>query len=148
MVLTKEEMQKLVRKKIEELHRAVDELRQHTIPYTPLPNSKTFKLLDDKETEILWPAPPNCWHNLKVGTRFFDIGYDDNHYIADEICDACKYQPAKILQVIRRIDAAIEWCKRRTEGRKRAAEEILKQQKKAVDALTALAVAYKLTRSP
>jgi len=147
MVLTKEEMQKLVRKKIEELRRAVDELQQQTIPYTPFPHPRTFKLFNEN-VEIVWPGQPDDWYAARVDNRIFKLGFKDNDYIVDMICEACKYQPAKILRVIRRIDAAIEWCRKRAEGRRRAVEEILKQQKKAVDALTALAVAYKLTRSP
>jgi len=146
MFLSKKEIQELVKKKIEELHEAINKLQEQTIPYTSLPHPRTFKLLNEN-VKIVWPGQPKDWYGVKVGEHIFRLGLENNH-IANMICEACKYQPAKILRVIRRIDAATEWCKRRTEGRKRAVEEILKQQKKAVDALTALAVAYKLTRSP
>jgi len=85
---------------------------------------------------------------MKVGNEEYCLQYGGGeHYIIEKICKMCKYQPAKILKVIRRIEAAVEWCKRRTKGRKRTAEEILRQQKKAVDVITALNIAYKLSKT-
>ena len=138
MLLTEKGMRELVKRKLKELRKAIDELQQNTTPHTPLPHPRSFKLFDGKEAEILWPAQPDGWYGLKIGIRFFKLGYNDSGYLAEEICKACKYQPTKILKVIRRLEAATEWCRKRTGGRKRAAEEILKQQRKAADALAAL----------
>jgi len=146
-----DEMHGLVREKLIELRKAIDELLEETIPHTPLPHSKTFKLLDEgTDRQIVWPAYPDRWDEIQV--CYFDkystfyLGYTDYDYKAKLICKLCNYDSQKVLKLIRRLEAAIEWCKKRTEGRKRAAEEILKQQKKAVDTLTALAVAYKLSK--
>ncbi len=46
-------------------------------------------------------------------------------------------QPRLVLRAIRRIQAATAWCKTRTESRKRAAQEILRQQQGALSALEA-----------
>ena len=144
-VITQEQLHKIIEAKLTELRSAIYELRQQTIPHTPLPRPKVFKLFND---EIIWPHRSDDLYTIRVGDRDYDFEYGVEYHVVEKICKVCKYQPAKILKVIRRLEAATEWCKRRTEGRRRAAEEILKQQKKAVDALTALAVAYKLTRSP
>ena len=143
MTTVQEQLHKLVEFKLEELRKAICELRQHTIPHTPLPRPKVFKLFND---EIIWPHRSNDLYTIKVNNRDYDFEYGVENHVVQKICEVCKYQPAKILKVIRRIEAAAEWCRKRAEGRKRAAEEILKQQKKAVDTLTALAVAYKLSK--
>jgi len=146
MTTVQEQLHKLVEFKLKELRKAIYELQQHTIPYTPLPRPKVFKLFN-KEL-IVWPNRPDDLYTIKVGDCNYDFEYGVENHVVEKICKVCKYQPAKILKVIHRIDAAIEWCRKRTEGRKRAAEEILKQQKKAVDTLNAISVACKLTGAP
>ena len=42
-------------------------------------------------------------------------------------------QPRRVWRVIRQINAVIAWCEKRAEGRKRAAAEILRQQKPWAD---------------
>lgn len=59
--------------------------------------------------------------------------------VAELICYACKWQPRLILRAVRRIEAATRWCEARAAGRKRAAEEILRQQAEAEEKLAAMA---------
>ena len=88
-------------------------------------------------------------YTLKVGEKKCWIRFDiEIESTAKKICELFYYQPARILKVSRWLESVTEWCKKRTEGRKRAAEEILKQQKKAVDVITALSVTRKLTKTP
>jgi len=152
MTAIQEQLHELVEAKLRELRRAIYELQQHTVPYTPLPRPKVFKLFDDGNVQIIWPSRlsnlSDGLYTIRIGDYEYSFQYSVEIYPVRKICEACGYQPAKILKVIRRIDAAIEWCKRRTEGRKRAAEEILKQQTKAIDILNAISVAYKLSKTP
>jgi len=148
MTTIQEQLHELIEIKLKELRKAIYELQQQTIPHTPLPRPKVFKLFSGKDDKIIWPHRPDDLYTIKAGDRDYDFEYGVEKHVVEKICKVCKYQPAKILQVIRRLEAAIEWCKRRTEGRKRAAEEILKQQTKAIDTLNAMSVAYKLSKAP
>jgi len=148
MATIQEQLHELVEAKLKELRKAIYELQQQTIPHTPLPRPKIFILFNHKDDKIIWPARLNDLYTIKVGDYDYGFEYGVEKHEVEKICKVCKYQPAKVLQVIRRIEAAIEWCRKRTEGRKRAAEEILKQQKKAIDTLNAINVAYKLSRAP
>ena len=160
--------------KLADVRKAVYELLQQTVPYTPLPCFKFFKFFD-KHAEIVWPGCEDLqvvngiylveelytveeWftiadaieslYTLKVEEKkcwiWFDIEIENT---AKKICELFCYHPARILRVSHWLESITEWCKKRTEGRKRAAEEVLKQQKKAVDVITALSVAYKLSKT-
>jgi len=139
-MLRKEDYVELVREKLQELEHVADILLRQTIPYTPLPRPRFFKIgpytwpyVDDYDRKI-------SYNKLKAEKGYYE--YLKN--AATSLCDYCKYQPAKVVKVIRQIEYAIEWCKKRTEGRQRAAEEIIKQQKKAYDILVSQVVAKKL----
>ena len=139
-MMLKESLHELIESKLLKLRLAIRELERQTIPHTPLPFPRFFKLLDEK---LVWPARFNNLCSIKIDNQdsFFLITPD----LIEDICKACEYKPSKILKVIRRIEAAAEWCRKRAEGRKRAAEEILKQQRKAADALAALYTANRPT---
>ena len=143
-----QQLHEIVGLKLNELRQAICELQKRTVPYTPLPRPKIFKLLDDADAQIIWPSNLDNLYTIKIKNSEYSFQFNITIYLIEKVCIACKYQPTKVLKFVRRIDAAIEWCKRRTEGRKRAAEEIWKQQKKAVDVITALSVASKLTGTP
>ena len=158
--------------KLADVRKAVYELLQQTVPYTPLPCFKFFKFFD-KHAEIVWPGCEDLqvingiyiveelytveeWftitdaveslYALKVKGKNYWIRFDiEIENTAQKLCKLFCYQPARILRVSRWLESVIEWCKKRTEGRKRAAEEILRQQKKAVDVLISMSVAHKLS---
>jgi len=112
MTTIQEQLHELVEAKLKELHKTIYELRQQTIPYTPLPRPKIFKLFNNKDDEIIWPARLDDLYTIKAGDRDYGFAYGIEKHVVEKICKVCKYQPAKILQVIRRLEAAIEWCKR------------------------------------
>ena len=83
---------------------------------------------------------------LKVKGKNYWIRFDiEIENTAQKLCKLFCYQPAKIQKISHWLESIIEWCKKRTEGRKRVAEEILRQQKKAVDVLISMSVAHKLS---
>jgi len=171
--MTQEELTIFMCYKLADVRKAIYELLQQTVPYTPLPCFKFFRFLDEY-AEIVWPSHEDLriingvyvvqelytveeWFTILDATEslytlrieenkcwiWFDIEIERT---AEKICELFCYQPARILKVSQWLESIIEWCKKRAEGRKRAAEEILKQQKKSVDIITALSVAYKLSK--
>jgi len=149
-----EEMLHLLHGALIRLYRAQEALRGNTSPYTPPPRFRRFHLAG----EIVWPYAD------KVGDRPDKIGaakcsdhrgYDNWHLPSDPnssieaakcLLKECRYQPRLVLRALRRIEAAIAWCQARTEGRRRAAEEILRQQAKALETLEAMAAQEALAR--
>ncbi|MBT9258227.1 MAG: hypothetical protein KM310_00510 [Clostridiales bacterium] len=120
------------------LKQLADEFRNliaDTYPATPLPRFRRFELARG----IAWPRDTDTQskfdlYYLEVGGRIFTITSSD---LAEKIVDLSEGKPRHILRSIRRIEAAAEWCRARAEGRKRMAEEILRQQKRAKEVLDA-----------
>jgi hypothetical protein len=56
---------------------------------------------------------------------------------AEQILKLLGYQPRNVLRALRRIQAATAWCQARAQGRRRAAREILHQQRAAAAILEA-----------
>ena len=117
---------------IKDLSAANKELANNIRPHVPLPRPKIFFI----PPGYSWPYRgdwEHIWDNGKGGGLY--LGFPTA--CAERICSAAGYQPRKILAALRQIQAATAWCKARTEGRKRMAQEILKQQAAAVEALEA-----------
>jgi len=124
---------------------SVKEMVRETTPSTPLPRERKIVLIPGA---LSWPY--TRMRDPKDKNRDPDIFYyvwgrdvwrgytalDDNA-LPDIIIRLCAGQPRLILRVLRRIQAASAWCRARGEGRKRQAEEILRQQAQAVQALEA-----------
>ena len=70
----------------------------------------------------------------------------DSLTIVQRIIDRSGAHPRRLLRALRRIEAATAWCYARAEGRKRMAEEILRQQAKARETLEAEAAIRALRR--
>lgn len=45
---------------------------------------------------------------------------DSRYYVAEFICERCKWQPRLMLRALRRIEAATRWCEARAAGRRQA----------------------------
>lgn len=124
-----------------ELDAAAKRMIKKTVPATPLPRPRRLELTPGG---WVWPFIKDdggiAWdmiQNPRTGSTM-----DLTHVAywggtARVICKACENRPRLILRALRRIQAATAWCEARTEGRKRQAEEILRQQQKAVEALEA-----------
>jgi len=111
----------IVEKYLKELREARKELLSETTPSTPLPRPRRFWFTRKHY------FPYDDFNHVATCKSFCSLAnfLDD---LAQEICEVCEWQPRKILRAIRRIAAAAEWCRKRAEGRKRHAEEILRQQ--------------------
>lgn len=130
---------KLIKESLLRLRHAAEEIEQQTMPTTPMPRARIFHICKD----ISWPS-------IKIKTNAVAdwnyIAFKENRSLSleyypreatDRIIKKCHYQPRKILRALRRIEAATAWCYARAEGRKRAAEEILRQQASALEILEA-----------
>jgi len=106
--ISQQQLHEIIELKLKELRRAIYELKQQTIPYTPLPRPKVFKLFNNKGDEIIWPHRLDDLYTIKISEYNYAFEYGVENYIVEKICIVCKYQPAKVLQVVRRIEAAIE----------------------------------------
>lgn len=125
-----ETMVRLVRQALDDLSNAIVELSRPTKPSTPIPTPKFFRITPN----AVWPRIEedhvNWWdiaHTKKFSSTF--TGY------ADILVEDCKYQPRKVMEAVKTIRAAAEWCRKRAEGRRRHAQEILRQQKKWLEEL-------------
>ena len=116
----------LVTAALEDLNSAAEKMVAQTTPATPMPRPRIFIICET----VSWPFLRSDSSPYEEATHFRDR-------IASKIVVGCKKQPRLILRAIRRIQAATAWCKARTEGRRRQAEEILRQQSAAVEALEA-----------
>lgn len=138
-----ERYNKLLESALTALNRAVDQLKQSTVPRTAMPRPRVFHITRN----VVWPQV----HDTGTGTgpywkglyfeesgkgRSIEWEYTRRE-AAEMIARSCGYQPRKILAALRRLQAATAWCYARAEGRKRQAEEILRQQKSALEVLEA-----------
>jgi hypothetical protein len=114
-----------------DLEAAANKMKQNTSPVTPLPRVRRFEIVAGK---ITWPNQDELRSMFALGKTTF-LGDWNRKYVIKNIIEACGGQPRLILRALRRIQAATAWCEARAEGRQRAAEEILRQQARAVEAL-------------
>ncbi|HOL18559.1 MAG TPA: hypothetical protein PLY40_09785 [Bacillota bacterium] len=137
-----ERYNKLLESAITALNRAVDQLKQSTVPRTAMPRPRVFRITRN----VVWPqvhdtgTGPLLWKVLffEESGKSRSIEYEYvRREVAEMIARSCGYQPRKILAALRRLQAATAWCYARAEGRKRQAEEILRQQASALEILEA-----------
>lgn len=132
-----------------ELGAAIRELLAPTEPSTSLPQPRFFYLVDGR---VVWPFCDRTgevrWSELEIdGTYDWFTSPASAERAARRLIELAGYQPRKILRTLRRIQAATAWCRARAEGRKRMAQEILRQQGRAVEALEAEAALAALGRN-
>ena len=118
---------------LEDLEAAVDKLEKDTIPYTPIPRIRKFEIVPRKMT---WPYKKDL-RSFLTEAHVYGLERWKRKNVSTIIIALCRAQPRLILRALRRIQAATAWCEARAEGRRRAAEEILRQQARAVEALEA-----------
>jgi hypothetical protein len=141
-----EQYNKLLESAITALDRAVNQLKQSTVPRTALPRPRVFRITRN----VVWPQVRDTgttgtgpywkvlYFEFEENRKGRSIEYEYMRREAAElIARSCGYQPRKILAALRRLQAATAWCYARAEGRKRQAEEILRQQKSALEVLEA-----------
>jgi len=144
-----EQYEQLIEIALRELGSAVKVMVRPTFPATEYPRPRIFRFSDN----LLWPYVDVAkgeinWNKFHRPDEyyFYSIGgeFVDRRSVI-KIINECGCQPAKILRALRRIRAATAWCYARAEGRKRQAEEILRQQASAVEALEAEAAMQALS---
>jgi len=129
--------EKILSAALDDLEAAAKKLTAATTPQTPLPRPREFIFISrGKEKKVVWPAFDGGKYWLNHITHPGAILGYSTHARA-YILSLAQYQPRLILRALRRIQAATAWCEARAEGRRRQAEEILRQQQKAVEALEA-----------
>lgn len=129
---------------IADLEAAAKRMTEKTEPVTALPRPRKFVFIAHHGKEIVWPGSTknkaifDRFDLSKAGSNSYYWNECSNEkYVPDAILTVAGYQPHLILRALRRIQAATAWCNARAEGRQRQAEEILRQQRKAVEALEA-----------
>lgn len=138
-----ERYKKLIESALAALNRAVDQLKQNTVPSTAMPRPRVFRITRN----VVWPQVHDTGTGPYWKVLYFEFeesrkgrSIEWEHIrreAAELIARSCGYQPRKILAALRRLQAAADWCYARAEGRKRAAEEILRQQASALEILEA-----------
>jgi len=158
---TEEQMIRLVARALRALEEAVRAMTAETTPRAPMPRPRVFVLgryREDRQAVLRWPyvggntvqwgwveafrpnAYPHTW-------GLFDDR--QNEEAARVLVRECAWgRPAEVLRIIGRIEAATNWCRARAEGRRRHAEEILRQQARAAEVLRALEVLEALGERP
>ncbi|MEM4204584.1 MAG: hypothetical protein QXS54_10995 [Candidatus Methanomethylicaceae archaeon] len=139
--MNRTEMEKLLRIKLKELERVSREFLKDTIPSTPLPRVKSFRL----SKEIVFYMEPKATFRFAIENLRFTLELSIDN-ITYSILEVSGYKPRDVLRIVRRIEAIMDWFRRRIEGRKRMAEEILRQQRKFVEALEAEAALVSLSK--
>ncbi len=127
-------MKELISSALGELRKAAESMTEELSPHVPLPRVRTFEFAPG----IVWPGESpgegnQGWYKY-ARVNGYQVSLGD---VAEKITKKTGGQPRKVLRALRRIEAATEWCRRRAEGRRRAAQEILRQQSRAVAALEA-----------
>lgn len=135
-----EQYEKLITKALAELAASAEKLEAPTFPATPLPRPKIFRIIGCVHFPYIYRNGEISWLSLATGSEACSGSlrwHSNRGVIAKRICKLAQYQPRLILRALRQIQAAIAWCEVRAEGRKRAAEEIMRQQSAALEALDA-----------
>lgn len=144
----RQEYEQLIEKALRELGSAVKVMVGPTFPATEPPRPRIFSFSGG----LFWPYVTKgevSWKKFYCPGEYYLFTFGDDfcdRRSVIKIINVCGCQPAKILRALRRIQAATAWCYARAEGRKRQAEEILKQQKNAMEILEAEKVMIALNK--
>jgi hypothetical protein len=116
-------------------------VRQSVTPPTPLPRARVFYIAPG----VQWPGPkhsgPHPFYCMGIPSpdgEVYPISLWDGN-VTERIGGICQWQPREVLRAVRRLEAAAAWCRARAEGRRRAAQEIVRQQARAMETLEARA---------
>jgi len=136
---TEEKYRRLVEAALQELWGGINKLMEPTACAVPMPRPRVFSFAPT----IIWPEQKRdgvVWKKAKQEEEVYSYSLNFNSDIdrlSKVIINKCGGQPRLILRALRRIQAATAWCYARAEGRRCMAEEILRQQARAVEALEA-----------
>ncbi len=127
--MTRGEIINLLNKEVARLEQAISDMLNPTFPQTPLPRPRFFAITptiiwpfqEKNGTKILWASVAHTDGGRRESVdlpspQFWDIMW--------EYCTS----PTRGLRVLMRLQAARAWCQARAEGRRRAAQEVLRQR--------------------
>jgi len=136
---------------LKSLFQAVKALEKPTQPDAPMPRPRVYEICKG----VYWPYVRTLdisngayvrWDAMDVSAVSIpedgewpmngNVGIKDLTVL---IAGQCGHQPRRIFKVLRCLEEAAAWCHARAAGRRRHAEEILRQQAAAVEALNAKA---------
>ena len=146
VLMNRDEMIKLLHIALHDLLQAAAKMTKETTPVTPLPRPRKFSIIQG----VVYPhvdaygQPQWSWINIRgngYSLPSYATGYSK---VASIIAELTQFQPRGVLRALRRIQAATAWCEARYQGRLRAAQEIMRQQAKAKEALEAELVLHQL----
>ncbi|MER3603776.1 MAG: hypothetical protein C4298_08610 [Thermus sp.] len=130
-----------------EFSSAVRKLKEQTKPATNLPRPRFFVILPPDR--VVWPFRGKYgveWGYVAVNIPGYSKSLEVTSWVLTKaLADAVGHQPRGALRVLRRFQAAADWCRARHAGRVRAAREIVRQQAQACAALEAEAILQKLS---
>jgi hypothetical protein len=145
----------LLSEALDQLWRAMMKLTRPTLPQTPLPRPPAKPVRVTREVELRVEIE----NSRSVAVRVFADGYcleslrvwDTTTYTVDHSDLARKMipylsRPRALANCLRRLQWLTVWMYKRAEGRRRAAEEILRQQRKWVEKLESEVALQKLAQ--
>ncbi len=127
---------------LRELGDSVEKLLAPTRPNTPIPRPRVFRIGSSFRWPYIWGNGKPEWILMSSGEycysidpRFRTKSYPERQtsYLIRALLSDCEYQPSRVLRAATQIRVAAEWCRKRAEGRRRHAKEILLQQRRAVE---------------
>jgi len=127
---------------------------EQTVPHTPLGRPRIFRV-----ARFYWPVQGRAPGALLIGSFWYFPWPEDPgsggrpsprsfHESIGEILAGAHDQPRRVWRVIRQINAVIAWCEKRAAGRKRAAEEILRQQSPWINKIASEVLVEELASGP
>lgn len=150
---------KLLELPINKLLDAANAMVADTFPLTPLPRPREFIFFEAANgARVAWPClrRHRAQHSLVHAYRSFEYFSTVPPYhrawgthpesIARAIVFVNGSQPKDVLRALRMMQAAIAWCKARKKGRERHAQEILRQQAFALEAINLESIMVALSK--
>jgi len=123
----------------------------HTFPRVPRGRLKRFELRLGG-VQFVYPAkrfmsdePQLDGIEMHVGGSVRTISFNGNREDAETIVDKLNGYPSRVLAAVRWLERIERWLRARAEGHKRHAEEVLRQQRRAVAEIQNRATAAKMT---
>lgn len=135
---------------VDEMERHIDLLGRQTSPPTPMPRPKRF-VIRGLDGIAYWPAHDRNgfthWHAILCNGKDGKSEYFIQLWmkgVEQTLLERCEFKPSNAYALVESMKQVIRWLQKRTEGRQRQAQEILRQQQRYVDLIEAEAALIKL----
>lgn len=129
------------------LYEAEKQLLTATLPFVPIGRFRTFVVLPQK---CIWPAAYthdatttglgfSIYQTSGTATRVLYNNKDTRNQLSAWLVSVCDKRPKQLMHTLNIMDRITDWCAKRAKGRARAAQEVIKQQAKARQAIDEIA---------